>query len=90
MKHALTHYRESWLDLGCVWLNVQRGMEWGGHVFYIVYRKRGRLIPSLFVHSTKRTLMSYVSHQNLINFRWLRYDRQNVNTYFQRRPGFEN
>jgi hypothetical protein len=23
--------------LGCVWLNVQRGMEWGGHVFYSVW-----------------------------------------------------
>jgi hypothetical protein len=31
-------------DVGCVWLNVQRGMEWGGHVFYSVWLrvKRGR------------------------------------------------
>jgi hypothetical protein len=28
----------------CVWLNVQRAMEWGGHVFYSVWLrvKRGR------------------------------------------------
>jgi hypothetical protein len=32
------------IDQECVWLNVQRGMEWGGHVFYSIWLRvnRGR------------------------------------------------